>query len=68
MWDTEFDLNLLPVVLAIAEERSVSRAAERLGWSQPKVSIALNKLRVALGDPLFIRSSHGMDPTPRPSR
>ena len=61
----EFDLNLLPVVLAIAEERSVSRAAERLGWSQPKVSIALNKLRVALDDPLFIRSSHGMAPTPR---
>lgn len=63
--DNEFDLNLLPVVLAIAEERSVSRAAERLGWSQPKVSIALNKLRAALGDPLFIRSSHGMAPTPR---
>lgn len=65
MPDTEFDLNLLPVVLAIAEERSVSRAAQRLGWSQPKVSIALNKLRVALADPLFIRSSHGMEPTPR---
>lgn len=63
--DNEFDLNLLPVVLAIAEERSVSRAAERLGWSQPKVSIALNKLRAALGDPLFIRSAHGMAPTPR---
>lgn len=63
--DTEFDLNLLPVVLAIAEERSVSRAANRLGWSQPKVSIALNKLRAALGDPLFVRGSHGMAPTPR---
>lgn len=63
--DRGFDLNLLPVVLAIAEERSVSRAAERLGWSQPKVSIALNKLRAALGDPLFIRGSHGMAPTPR---
>ncbi|MEH6437736.1 LysR family transcriptional regulator [Massilia sp. DD77] len=63
--DLGFDLNLLPVVLAIAEERSVSRAAERLGWSQPKVSIALNKLRTALGDPLFIRGSHGMAPTPR---
>jgi len=61
----DFDLNLLPVVLAIVEERSVSRAAERLGWSQPKVSIALNKLRAALGDPLFVRGSHGMAPTPR---
>lgn len=65
MTNVEFDLNLLPVVLAIAEERSVSRAAERLGWSQPKVSIALNKLRQALDDPLFIRGSHGMTPTPR---
>src|SRR5690606_16235392 len=63
--DAEFDLNLLPVVLAIAEERSVSRAALRLGWSQPKVSIALNRLRAALGDPLFVRGSHGMSPTPR---
>lgn len=63
--DLDFDLNLLPVVLAIAEERSVSRAAERLGWSQPKVSLALARLRAALGDPLFIRSSHGMAPTPR---
>jgi DNA-binding transcriptional LysR family regulator len=63
--ETEFDLNLLPVVLAIAEERSVSRAAERLGWSQPKVSIALARLRAAFDDPLFIRGSHGMSPTPR---
>ena len=63
--ETELDLNLLPVVLAIAEERSVSRAALRLGWSQPKGSIALNKLRAALGDQLFVRGSHGMSPTPR---
>jgi DNA-binding transcriptional LysR family regulator len=65
MADTEFDLNLLPVVLAIAEERSVTRAAAKLGWSQPKVSIALNKLRRSLGDPLFVRGAHGMEPTPR---
>ncbi len=61
----EFDLNLLPVALAIYEERSVSRAAQKLGMSQPTVSVALNKLRVALGDPLFVRTSHGMEPTPR---
>ncbi|TWC65112.1 LysR family transcriptional regulator [Herbaspirillum sp. SJZ099] len=65
MNDLDFDLNLLPVILAVIEERSVSRAALRLGWSQPKVSIALNKLRTALGDPLFIRGSHGVEPTPR---
>lgn len=62
---SEFDLNLLPVVVAIAEERSVSRAALKLGWSQPKVSIALNKLRQAFGDPLFVRGAHGMEATPR---
>jgi DNA-binding transcriptional LysR family regulator len=65
MSDPEFDLNLLPVVLAIAEERSVSRAALRLGWSQPKVSIALAKLRLSLGDPLFVRGAQGMEATPR---
>jgi DNA-binding transcriptional LysR family regulator len=65
MTESGFDLNLLPVVLAVAEEKSVSRAALKLGWSQPKVSIALNKLRHALGDPLFVRGSHGMEPTPR---
>jgi DNA-binding transcriptional LysR family regulator len=61
----DFDLNLLPVVLAIYEERSVSLAAIRLGMSQPTVSVALNKLRDALEDPLFVRTSHGMEPTPR---
>jgi DNA-binding transcriptional LysR family regulator len=62
---TTFDLNLLPVALAIFEERSVSAAARRLSMSQPAVSVALNKLRRALGDPLFVRTSHGMEPTPR---
>lgn len=60
-----FDLNLLPVALAIHEERSVSGAARKLGMSQPAVSVALNKLRKTLGDPLFIRTAHGMEPTPR---
>ena len=60
-----FDLNLLPVALAIYEERSVSGAARRLGMSQPAVSVALNKLRTALGDPLFVRTARGMEPTPR---
>ena len=62
---TGFDLNLLPVALAIHEERSVSGAARKLGMSQPAVSVALNKLRRALGDPLFVRTAHGMEPTPR---
>ena len=60
-----FDMNLLPVALAVFEEKSVSGAARRLGMSQPAVSVALNKLRTALGDPLFVRTTQGMQPTPR---
>jgi DNA-binding transcriptional LysR family regulator len=60
-----FDMNLLPVALAVFEEKSVSGAARRLGMSQPAVSVALNKLRAALGDPLFVRTTQGMQPTPR---
>jgi DNA-binding transcriptional LysR family regulator len=59
------DLNLLPIAVALYEERGVSRTATRLGMSQPAVSAALGKLRKAFGDPLFIRSGRGMEPTPR---
>ncbi|WP_207622791.1 LysR family transcriptional regulator [Falsiroseomonas algicola] len=47
------------------ETRSVTKAAERLGQSQPTVSIWLNHLRRALRDPLFVRTGAGMEPTPR---
>jgi len=60
-----FDLNLLPVLVAIHEHGSVSAAAQRLGMSQPSVSTALGKLRQKYGDPLFLRSGHGMKATPR---
>jgi DNA-binding transcriptional LysR family regulator len=59
------DLNLLPIAVALYDERSVSRTARRLGMSQPAVSAALARLRKAFGDPLFIRSGRGMQPTPR---
>ncbi len=59
------DLNLLAVFEAIERERSVTRAAEALGLSQPAVSHALNRLRDLLKDQLFIRSPDGMGPTPR---
>jgi DNA-binding transcriptional LysR family regulator len=45
------------------EERSVTRAAERLGITQPALSNALNRLRDMLRDPLFIRERYGMKPT-----
>ncbi len=59
------DLNLLRVFDALAEERSVTRAGERLGLTQSAVSHALNRLRYALEDELFLRGSDGMKPTPR---
>jgi DNA-binding transcriptional LysR family regulator len=61
----ELDLNLIPYLVALEEMRNVSRAAERLGVSQPRVSTALGKLREYFGDPLFVRTSRGMEPTPR---
>src|SRR6266513_1195774 len=62
-----FDLNLLRVFDALIEERSVTRAGERLGLSQSAISHALNRLRYVLGDELFVRVSDGMRPTPRAS-
>ncbi|WP_175940085.1 MULTISPECIES: LysR family transcriptional regulator [unclassified Caballeronia] len=61
----DLDLNLIPFLVAIEETRNVSRAAERLGVSQPRVSTALGRLREYFNDPLFVRTSRGMEPTPR---
>lgn len=58
-----YDLNLLPVFAALMEERSVTRAAQRLGMTQPALSNALSRLRVTLRDPLFIRERYGVKPT-----
>jgi DNA-binding transcriptional LysR family regulator len=60
-----FDLNLLPVLVALDEHRNVTRAAAALGMSQPALSMALGKLREHFGDPLFVRSKRGMQPTLR---
>ncbi len=63
--NVNIDLNLLKIFNAIYSERSISRAAEHLGMSQSAVSHALQRLRHALDDPLFIRSKSGVDPTAR---
>lgn len=60
-----FDLNLLLTFRALLEERSVTRAAQRLFLGQPAVSGALKRLRETFGDPLFVRTPQGMAPTPR---
>ncbi|HYF06820.1 MAG TPA: LysR family transcriptional regulator [Acetobacteraceae bacterium] len=57
------DLNLLRVFDAVARERHVTRAAQRLNLSQPAVSNALARLRVALKDELFLRRPGGVEPT-----
>ena len=58
------DLNLLRVFQAIVEERSLTRAGERLALSQPAVSYSLGRLRTLFDDTLFIRTRAGMQPTP----
>ena len=63
-----FDLNLLRVLEAVSNDRSVSRAADNLGLSQPAVSNALNRLRRQFDDPLFVRTQRGMEPTPKAER
>ena len=59
------DLNLIRVFDALMEERSVTRAGDRLGLSQSAISHALAKLRLLVGDELFVRGPRGMHPTPR---
>lgn len=49
------DLNLLPLLDALLSERHLTRAARRVGLSQPAASRALGRLRVLLGDPLLLR-------------
>lgn len=61
---TDIDLNLLVVFDALLRTRSVSRAARELRMSQPATSLALNRLRKTFGDPLFVRTSRGIHPTP----
>ena len=59
------DLRLLRMFDLIYSTRSVTRAAEQMGQKQPTISIWLAKLRRQLGDPLFVRTAEGMQPTPR---
>lgn len=59
------EARLLLLFTLLYDTRSVTRAAQALGQSQPNISVWLNKLRRQLGDPLFVRTAHGMQPTPR---
>lgn len=59
------DLNLLRALDALLDEQNVSKAAERLGVTQPAVSGMLTRLRDSFDDPLFVRSQRGVQPTLR---
>lgn len=59
----KIDLHLIRVLHTVLTERSVSRAAIRLGTHQPAVSASLRRLRELAGDPLLVRSGAGMVPT-----
>ena len=59
----KIDLHLIRVLHTVLTERSVSRAAIRLGMYQPAVSASLKRLRDLSGDPLLVRSGSGMVPT-----
>ncbi|WP_261923068.1 LysR family transcriptional regulator [Shewanella sp. NFH-SH190041] len=57
------DLNLLVILQVLLEEQNVTRAARRLHLTQSALSKSLNRLRDALGDPLFVRTARGLKPT-----
>ena len=59
----KIDLHLIRVLHTVLTERSVSKAAVRLGMHQPAVSAALKRLRDFAGDPLLVRSGAQMVPT-----
>lgn len=54
------NLNHLPVLRALLQERNLSRAAESVGLTQPAVSNVLTRLREVLNDPLLVREGRGM--------
>lgn len=57
------DLNLLKIFVTIMSEKSITGAGVRLGLTQSATSNALNRLRLHCQDPLFVRTSTGMEPT-----
>ena len=59
------DIKLLRLLDVLHQTGSVTRSADLLGQGQPTVSLWLKKLRQQFGDPLFVRTAAGMQPTPR---
>lgn len=57
------DLNLFKILIALHEEKNVTKAGQAVFLSQPAVSHALNRLRYIFNDELFVRTNKGMQPT-----
>jgi len=64
-WNADLSLRDLRVLDVLLRERSLTRAAERLGTTQPSISKVLARLRTRFGDPLLTRSGQEMHPTPK---
>jgi DNA-binding transcriptional LysR family regulator len=62
---SRIDLNLLVYLDVLLREKSVTRAADQLGITQPAMSNGLRRLRALFDDPLLVRTSEGMTPTQR---
>ncbi|NQZ33546.1 MAG: LysR family transcriptional regulator [Oceanospirillaceae bacterium] len=62
---SQLDFKLLLCLNALIAHKNVSRAADEMHMSQPSMSRSLAKLRELFNDPLFVRTSHGMEPTSR---
>jgi DNA-binding transcriptional LysR family regulator len=60
----DINLKLLTIFDEIYKTKSVSQSADNLGMTQPAISMSLAKLRHHFHDPLFVRTSNGMEPTP----
>jgi DNA-binding transcriptional LysR family regulator len=60
----QVDLNLLDLFDAVFRTRNLTEAGKALGLSQPAMSHSLSRLREMYGDPLFVRSRQGLQPTP----
>jgi len=62
------DLGLLATLQALVEERSITRAADRMALSQPAMSRAFDRLQAMFGDELLVRTRQGYEPTQRAMR
>lgn len=65
MTEKHLDIYLLRCLRAFVEEAHVTKAAERMGSTQPAMSAVLRRLRDIFNDPLLVRTEKGMVPTPR---